>query len=659
VTRQTRAMLVLAATLLGTVVFTAGSTAMPAAAASSGWLDRLNAWRASVNLPALAENTSWSQGDYNHSLYMVKNDQVTHYELSTLPYYTASGDAAAKSGNIQVSSSTSMSDESAIDWWMAAPFHALGMMDPRLSSTGFGSYRQSKTGWDAGFTLDTLRGNSFSGGAYPVFFPGDRSSVPVTTYRGGEYPDPLQACSGYTAPTGLPVFIEVGGNVSTAVEAHSFAGNGTPLAHCVIDSSNASLGSNLKSRGAVILVPRQPLVAGVTYTVSLTVNNVPYVWTFGVTGDNTIVAPAACPTSLTIAATQSTTEFNVSPTTSGCYVSAFEVQQFDTTLNQGWFGIGTGAPTSGSATAVAEGYPGHTYQFRARAHLAGGLVDAWTAVATTQVLSTATNPHPFSGLYTMDVYGGVNADASGPLAGSAYWPGWKIARAAHQLPGANAPQAGLVLDGYGGLHPYGAGLTTSGAPYWGGFDIARDFAFLPNGTGGYLLDGYGGIHPFGVNGHAAPPAAAGAPYWGGFDIAREIVILSDGTGGYVMDGYGGLHPFAIGTNPIPAAVTGAAYWPGWKIARQVVLIPGTKAGYVLDGYGGLHGFNGALAVPAPAYWQGWDIARSLWLLPSSTLSAPKGYTLDGYGGLHPFGGAPRPAPAPYWGRDVALSLWGA
>ena len=261
---------------------------LPAAAAST-WLDRLNAWRAATNLPALTENTTWDQGDYNHSLYMVKNDAVTHYEVSTMPYYTPEGDTAARNGNIQVSSTTSTGDDTAIDWWMGAPFHALGMMDPRLTSTGFGAYREVKSGWQAGFTLDTLRGNSFSGGTYPVFFPGNGSSVPLTQYSGNEWPDPLQACSGYTMPVGLPVFVQVGGNVATTAGAHTFTGNGTPLEHCVIDSNSPSVGSNLTGRGAVIVIPRQPLQVGVSYVVTLTVNNVPYTWTFGVSSNNSIV----------------------------------------------------------------------------------------------------------------------------------------------------------------------------------------------------------------------------------------------------------------------------------------------------------------------------------------------------------------------------------
>jgi hypothetical protein len=252
-------------------------------AASGSWLNRLNQWRSNAGVPSLSENPTWSAGDASHALYMVKNDLVTHYESVGVPYYTAAGDTAARNSNIQVSSSTGTSDTQAIDWWMGAPFHALGMMDPRLSQTGFGSYREVKSGWQEGAAVDTLRGNSFSGGQYPVYFPGNGTTEPLTNYSGYEFPDPLQACPGYSLPTGLPVFVQVGGNVATSASAvHSFTGNGVALAHCVIDSSSPSVGSNLTYRGGVIVIPRQPLQNGVRYVVALTVNGAPYTWSFTV-----------------------------------------------------------------------------------------------------------------------------------------------------------------------------------------------------------------------------------------------------------------------------------------------------------------------------------------------------------------------------------------
>src|SRR6266566_7982422 len=158
------------------------------------WLDRFNAWRASTGTSALTENTTYSAGDVLHATYMVQTGQVTHGESTAYPQYTTAGDIAGQNSNIFVSSSTGTTDTHAIDWWMAAPFHAMAMMDPRLTQTGFGSYREVKSGWQEGGTLDTIRGNSFTGGQYPVYFPGRNTNEPLATYTGGEFPNPLQAC---------------------------------------------------------------------------------------------------------------------------------------------------------------------------------------------------------------------------------------------------------------------------------------------------------------------------------------------------------------------------------------------------------------------------------------------------------------------------------
>jgi hypothetical protein len=182
-----------------------------------------------------------------------------------------------------------------------------------------------------------------------------------------------------------------------------------------------------------------------------------------------------------------------------------------------------------------------------------------------------------------------------------------------------------------------------------------------------VLDGWGGLHPFRVNGSTAPLSVQATAYWPGWDIARKVVIFADGTGGYVMDGWGGLHPFGINGAPpvIEANLTITGYWPGWNIARDLVLVPGngSHAGYVMDGWGGLHPFHpttDASTMPgaiSPAYWPGWDIARGVWLLPGSATS---GYTLDGWGGLHPFGGAPAIRNSSYWpGSDIARGIFGA
>jgi Glycosyl hydrolases family 18 len=382
----------------------------------------------------------------------------------------------------------------------------------------------------------------------------------------------------------------------------------------------------------------------------------------------------ACPVSINLPATVSTTQFSVPLSAGNCSVAYFEVQQYDSTLGEGWFGMapaGASGGSSGSATAL--GFQGHTYTFLARAHSTGGLVTSW-AQATTQVVPTATKAHAWAGLYTLDGYGGVHLADSPPLGNAPYWP-WPAARAVKAAPGPNAPQTGFVLDAFGGLHPYGGpALQVGQEPYYPNHDVARDFVFLPNATGGYELDGYGGIHPFSIGSNPMPPAPVQHPYFPGQDIAKKITMLADGSGGYVLDAYGGLHPWAVAGKPLPLSPAAYGYWPGRDIARDVWLAPDSTAtathGYVLDAYGGFHAFWGGTATaPAPiaayGYWAGQDIARSAWFLPSATASTAAGYTLDAYGGIHPFAVGSQPLPAGisqygYWpGRDVARTLWGA
>ena len=166
---------------------------------------------------------------------------------------------------------------------------------------------------------------------------------------------------------------------------------------------------------------------------------------------------------------------------------------------------------------------------------------------------------------------------------------------------------GIVLDGYGGLHPFGgAVVNTAGAPYWPSWNIARSISVVPNGSGGWTLDGYGGIHPWG-----APPQlnATNSPYWNGWDIARALVVLPGATGGYVLDGYGGVHNF--GAAPV---LYGAPYW-GYDIATGLDIHYNVKGvpdgGWTLDAYGGMHPFGAAGNLPGSHYFTGYAFWRQL------------------------------------------------
>lgn len=271
---------------------------MPTPTATSipvpGWLAHVNQFRALANLPALTENSGWSFGGELHSKYMVMEDEITHYENSGSSWYTAEGDQAGRNGNIFVSSSTSTTDERAIDFWMAAPFHAVGIIDPELQATGFGSYRASNGGWQMGATLDVNRGRGgLPGGiTFPIPFPQNGGGTWLTSFYGGEWPDPLPGCPGYTAPTGPPVILQLGsGGVTPNVTAHSFREGSTNLEHCVFDETNFTHPDGTQQntgrivlgiRDAVVILPRAPLSVGHSYTASITDNGTTYTWTFSV-----------------------------------------------------------------------------------------------------------------------------------------------------------------------------------------------------------------------------------------------------------------------------------------------------------------------------------------------------------------------------------------
>jgi hypothetical protein len=274
-----------------------GDSAPPAppSAAVPEWLARLNAYRALANLPPVSENLAWSAGAFEHSRYVVKNNEIAHNQDPAKPYATPAGAEAGRNSNVMAHSSLSTGDSAAIDSWMQAPFHALGMIDPRLVQSGYGSYREADGGFQMAATLDVVRGIDWSRAAstvYPVLWPANGAVLPFTAYRGGEWPDPLTSCPGYTVPSGAPLYVQFGsGSGTPSVSASSLTSGGQVLEHCVYtetsytnpDGTTQSLArSILGSRDAVVIIPRVPLVPGATYGVSLTVNGVQTGWSFTV-----------------------------------------------------------------------------------------------------------------------------------------------------------------------------------------------------------------------------------------------------------------------------------------------------------------------------------------------------------------------------------------
>ena len=269
----------------------------------SDWRVFLNYYRAVAHLPPLAENTDWSQGAFNHARYLVENDVNTPSEDPALAWYTTEGAAAGPQSLWQLRGEANWLDVQTFDHFMRWPFHALSIIDPALQSYGYGRY--SEPGADpgpfhTGAVLDVRRGLAQPNVAYPVKWPDQNTAVYLTSYDGGEQPDPLTSCSGLglNGPAGLPVILQVGpGNAIDAntprpvVTFSSFKENGATRDHCIFDettyqNSIASLRDEgralLAARDAIVLIPRAPLVAGRSYTVTITALGQTHTWTFRV-----------------------------------------------------------------------------------------------------------------------------------------------------------------------------------------------------------------------------------------------------------------------------------------------------------------------------------------------------------------------------------------
>jgi hypothetical protein len=261
------------------------------------WLEYINYLRSVAGLAAVVENPGWSEGDWLHARYMVKNDYIGHSEDSGNFWFTSQGDLAARTSNLLASSSHSATDLAAIAGWFQAPFHGVGILDPQLQQVGFGSFREQDGGYQMGAALDVIRGlDDLPGGIiFPIAWPGNGSSIPLTSFN-GEYPNPLSSCPGYSTPAGLPIILQVGaGELSPQVTSHSFRLGNQELSHCVFhessysnpDRSAQSLGrAILDSRDAIVLIPEEPLVPGNTYSVSIMVNGDTHQWSFSTTEMN-------------------------------------------------------------------------------------------------------------------------------------------------------------------------------------------------------------------------------------------------------------------------------------------------------------------------------------------------------------------------------------
>jgi hypothetical protein len=256
--------------------------------ATPAWLTEINRYRAAAGVGPVTDQPSWDAGILAHLTYVAKAPKSTvtgayaslHTENPASSYSTKAGALEAGRSDLYFGS-TSMTPVGFIDGWLAAPFHAIGILRSQLTQVAFASAAGGgSAGLDVIGGLDDLRPPATD----PVLFPGNGMTTNLTSYADGESPDPLETCgwspSGQTY--GLPLIALLPNAPSADLSAQVTGPDGSTLSTtngglCLVDevtyrSSDKVYGPTgqeiLQDDHAVLLIARQPYRAG-SYAASI------------------------------------------------------------------------------------------------------------------------------------------------------------------------------------------------------------------------------------------------------------------------------------------------------------------------------------------------------------------------------------------------------
>ncbi len=262
---------------IGTAIATADEPATTAA-----WLTEINRYRAAAGVGPVTDQPSWDAGILAHLTYVAKAPKATvtgayaslHTENPASSYYTKSGALEAGRSDLYFGS-TSMTPVGFVNGWLAAPFHAIGILRSQLTQVAFAI---APGGGSAG--LDVIGGldDQRPAATGPVLFPGNGMTTNLTSYAEGESPDPLETCgwSPSAQTYGLPLIALLPDTPSTELSAQVTGTDGSVLSTangglCLVNevtyrSSDKVYGPTgrqiLQDDHAVLLIAREPYRAG-------------------------------------------------------------------------------------------------------------------------------------------------------------------------------------------------------------------------------------------------------------------------------------------------------------------------------------------------------------------------------------------------------------
>jgi hypothetical protein len=261
------------------------------------WLTQINRYRVASGLVPVTSNPLWVTGLLRHFTYLANTPYTyltgqyanLHLENPASPYYTPEG--ALEGGRSNLAMSSGAPATSYIDGWLAAPFHAIGILRPGLTQVAFAS----ANGYSG---LDVTGGLQYQAPTQPILFPGPGMTTNLRTY-GGEMPSPLQTCGwtdGLGTAYGLPLIAMLPATPQTGMTASLTGPGGTVQSSangrlCIVnqhtyrttDTVYGPTGAQiLTGDRAVLLIPRSPLVAGLYQATITQPTGSPITWSFRV-----------------------------------------------------------------------------------------------------------------------------------------------------------------------------------------------------------------------------------------------------------------------------------------------------------------------------------------------------------------------------------------
>lgn len=284
---------------LAGVCFVSLSVGSANAGTPTSRLAEANVLRAFWNVaPAqLVEDAQLSSADAQHVAYLDTNSTCSHAEDSTKPGYTSSGNTAGTRSVVFCGSTTAFNP---IQDWVTAPLHGEQLLNPRLMTTGYAESPDHAA-------LDTLT-HAFEAPAatVPLTWP-NGSHFPLTKFAGNESDfnggDAVATnCSAdyvlHQDQLGAPLYVILPGSAKSAVPSTSGDvwlkdANGTPLPFCLWNSASPAAGRPFLT--TAILLPRNPLVDGMSYTASYTAAGIAASWAFAV-GTGVVPSGSSSPT---------------------------------------------------------------------------------------------------------------------------------------------------------------------------------------------------------------------------------------------------------------------------------------------------------------------------------------------------------------------------